>query len=95
MHHASYSVQVLHGEGCSLAQDTVLVGPFIVALFAKFLLSFLFFLLFLALLSLLLLGFLFLGSSASMRVVTFGDDGPGSVPQLIQKLRIGILSPTV
>ena len=28
MHHASYSVQALHGERCSLALDTVLVGPF-------------------------------------------------------------------
>ena len=95
MHHASNSVQVLHGEGCSLALDTVLVGPFIVALFAKFLLSFLLFLLLLALLLLFLLGVLFLRSSASMRVVTFGDVGPGSGFQLNQKLRLGILSPIV
>ena len=35
-----------------------------------------------------LLAFLFLTSSASMRVVTFGDVGPGSGFHLNQKLRL-------
>ena len=47
------------------------------------------------LLLLMLLCFLLLRSSASMRAVTFGDVGPGSGFHRIQKLRLGILSPTV